>query len=78
MSAPRKVSVQPISRLLVEDAPVISDARYLQDDDAVVIVKDIGRHEAGNDLAGFERCFDDPDRLQGPAIINRTRKRLIE
>ena len=41
-SEPCKVSVQPVSRLLVDDAPVISHTSYLQDNDAVIIVKDVG------------------------------------
>lgn len=71
------MSSKPLSRLLVDYSPKVTDARDLKDDYAVIVVEDANAKEDGYYLAGLQRCLNDPERLKGPAIINRAFKRLI-
>lgn len=69
MSNLRKVSAKPIGSLLGIDAPECAFPGDLKDDNAVVLVDDALRSQDPYDLRWGPRCLNDPDRLQGPAII---------
>lgn len=64
----------PLRRLLVDYPSEVANARYFQDDDAVVVIKDAMPEKDIHDFARFERCLNDPEGLKGPAIINRAFK----
>lgn len=71
------MTIEPVCRLLIDNATEVPVSRYFKDDDAVVIIKNAGPQKPRDDFAGLQRCFNDPHRLEGPAIIARTSERVM-
>lgn len=71
----RKPGREPIRGLLGSNAPECSFPSDLKNDDAVVIVDDSFRAKDAYDLSWGPRCFDDPDRLKRPTILNSSLQR---
>lgn len=61
---------KPVGSLLAVDAPEGTFPRNLKNDDAVVVVNDAFRSQDAYDFRWGPRCFNDPDRLKRPAIID--------
>lgn len=72
-----KVAGEPVGGFLRLDTTEGSLPRDLQNNDAVVLIDDVVGPQDAYDLSWGPRCLNDPDRLEGPAIIHRSFQRGV-
>lgn len=71
-----EVGIQPVGNVMVDHAPVVTNARQFKNDDAVVIIKDADGQQNVDDLGWRTWCLNNPDGLQGFAKFNSGSKRI--